>query len=201
MKKIVILACLLFPSLAMAQYYSAPPPNSRLPGGFHNRSNSLIFGFSLGLGGMSENGEDIECANCEYSSLSGQGSIHLGGFIAPRFALMGELQANVQTLEAGGFEGDATLVQSALMLAGQFWLTPQLWIKGGIGFANLQVQDDYFGDSRPENGGAIMGAVGFEVFSTRRFAVDIQGRILNASYDSLDSNVTSYSVGVGFNWF
>lgn len=200
MKKLVILACLLFPSLAFAQYYAGAPPNSRQPGGFHNRSNSLIFGVSLGLGGMSENGEDIECFNCEYSTLSGQGSLHLGGFVAPRFAIMGELQANVQTLEANGFDGNTTLVQTALMLAGQFWLTPQLWIKGGIGFANLQVQDDYY-ESQPENGGAIMGAIGFEVFSSRRFSVDIQGRLLNASYDSLDSNITAGSVGVGFNWF
>ncbi|HWO24966.1 MAG TPA: hypothetical protein VNO30_39775 [Kofleriaceae bacterium] len=201
MKKIIILACLLFPSLAFAQYYSAPPPASTFPGGFHNRTGRLIFGFSLGVGGMSDRGGDIECANCEYSTLAGLLSGHIGGFLGPRFALMGEAQANMQTLATDGFD-DTTLVQTALMLAGQYWVTPQLWIKGGIGFANLQVEDSYYGTvSRPENGGAIMGAIGFELLSARNFSIDLQGRLINGSYKGIDNNVTAGSVGIGINWF
>jgi outer membrane protein with beta-barrel domain len=199
MKKIIILACLLFPSMAFAQYYS-PAPSSQYPGGFHNRTGRLMFGFSAGLGGMSDKGGDIECANCAYGTLSGQLEGHIGGFLGPRFALMGEAQANLQTLETDGFS-DTTLVQSALMLAGQYWLTPQLWIKGGIGFANLQVQDDYGGVSRPENGTALMGAAGFELLSARFFSVDLQGRLINGSYKGIDDNVTAFSIGLGINWY
>ena len=122
MKKLIILAFLLLPSVAMAQYY-AGPPNPQHPGGFHNRSGRVIFGGSLGLGGMSDRGGDIECANCDYGTLSGQGAVHLGGFLGPRFALMGEIQVNMQTLATDGID-DTVLVQSALMIAAQYWVTP-----------------------------------------------------------------------------
>lgn len=206
MKKIIILACLLFPSLAFAQYYSAPPPSSQFPGGFHNRTGRLIFGGSLGLGGMEDNGGDIECTNC--SSVSGQIAGHLGGFIGPRLALMGELQGNFQTLESDRFTGDTSvLTQGALMLAAQYWVTPQLWIKGGIGFASLQVDRSYYGDgiidesTIPENGLAVMGAIGFELLSARFFSLDLQGRLLNGSYDEIGYNITAASIGLGLNWF
>jgi hypothetical protein len=199
MKKIIILACLLFPSMAFAQYYSAPGPSSQYPGGFHNRTGRLIFGGSLGLGGMSDKGGDINCANCDYGTVSGEISGHIGGFLGPRFALMGEAQANMQTLATDGFD-DTVLVQTALMLAGQYWVTPQLWIKGGIGFADLQVQDS-FGASRPENGGALMGAIGFELLSARYLSIDLQGRLINGSYKGIDNNITAASIGIGVNWF
>jgi hypothetical protein len=206
MKKIIILACLLFPSIAFAQYYSAPPPNSQHPGGFHNRSRGVIFGGSIGLGGMEDNGGDIECFNCD--SIAGQIAFHLGGFISPRMALMGELQGNFQTLSSDQFTGEtAVLTQGALMLAAQYWITPQLWIKGGIGFSSLQVDYSYYGDgiidesSAPENGVALMGAVGFELLSARRFSVDLQARLLNGSYDQGSYNLTAGSIGIGLNWF
>src|SRR5262249_22630289 len=145
-----------------------------------------------------------ECVNCNYGTLAGQGAVHLGGFLGPRFALMGEVQVNAQTLEATRF-GETTLVQGALMIAGQYWVTPQLWIKGGIGFANLQVEDQYFdgtvGAYQPENGTALMGAAGFELLSAQRFSVDLQGRLLNGAYRGIDNNVTAFSIGIGVNWF
>jgi hypothetical protein len=200
MKKIIILACLLFPSLAFAQYYSAPAPSAQHPGGFHNRAGRLMFGFSAGLGGMSDKGGDIECINCDYGTLTGQVSGHIGGFIGPRLALMGEAQANAQTLATDGYD-DTILVQSALMFAAQYWITPQLWIKGGLGFANLQVEDTYFGVvSRPENGMSLMGAIGFEILSARYISLDLQGRFLNGSYDGIDNNITAGSSGLGINW-
>ncbi|HEY0252868.1 MAG TPA: hypothetical protein VGC41_15135, partial [Kofleriaceae bacterium] len=48
---------------------------------------------------------------------------------------------------------------------------------------------------------AIMGAVGFELFSSRWFAVDLQGRIIEGAYNSGDDHVTAANVGVGFNWY
>lgn len=208
MKKLIILALLFAPSLAFAQYYSQPPPNSTLPGGFHNRTGRLMFGGSLGLGAMNDDFGDIECTNCDYGTLAGQGALHLGGFIGPRLALMAEVQGNAQTLSSDRYSGDtSTLVQGALMIAAQFWVTPQLWVKGGVGFARLQVERSYFGDgivdesSVPENGLALLGAVGFELLSARHFSIDLQGRLINGSYDAIDNNVTAGSIGIGINWF
>lgn len=206
-KSLLILCVLAFVALgaseASAQYYNGPPPNSRLPGGFHNRMGRLAFGFSLGVGGMSDSGGDITCTGCDYNPLSAEVSGHIGGFLTPRFALLGEVQGNIQTLSFGDNINtpDTQLVQSALMIAGQYWLTPQLWIKGGIGFADLRIQDSFGGESRPEGGMALMGAVGIELFSARYLAVDLQGRLLNGSYKGIDDNITAASVGIGINWY
>jgi hypothetical protein len=174
-----------------------------MPGGFHDRTGRLAFGGSLGLGGMHDDFGDIDCANCDSVAVELGG--HLGGFVSPRLALMGEVQLNGQTLQVNNDGTDTSLVQSALMFAAQYWVTPQLWIKGGIGFANLQLQDsDAFGvfaESEPENGTALMGAVGFELLSAQFFSVDLQGRVLNGSYKGIDDNITALSIGIGINWF
>src|SRR5688500_3609305 len=104
----LLLALLLAPGAASAQgYYGGgggygpgygpPPPPARLPGGFHDRRGRLMFGFSLGLGVMKENGVELDCQGCGYSPLAGQASGHIGGFVGPRLALMGELHGNIQT--------------------------------------------------------------------------------------------------------
>jgi hypothetical protein len=194
--------------------YYAPQPGyapapQQLPGGFHRRGGRIIFGGNVGLGGMSLNGQDLDCVDCNYGTLSLQLAGHIGGFVGPRLALMAELQGNFQTLSSDRFTGDTTtLVQGALMFAGQYWLTPQLWVKGGIGVSNLRTERSYYGDGVidevqevPENGLAVMGAVGYELFSAPRFSVDLQGRIINGSYDQTDNNVSAASIGIGVNWF
>lgn len=210
-KTVFVLAFLLAPGLAAAQgYYGggpgySSPPASQLPGGFHNRQGRVTFGFNLGLGAMHDDIGDIDCANC--SDISGELGGHIGGFIGPRLALMGELQGNAQTLAVDSYGGTETLVQTALMIAAQYWVTPQFWIKGGIGFANLRVDWSAYGDgiidaqTRPENGLALLGAAGFELLSARNFSVDLQGRLINGSYDGIDNSVTGVSIGVGLNWF
>ena len=161
----------------------------------------IAWGFSLGLGGMHDDGGKITCDNCSYNPLAAHVEGHIGGFLSPRFALLFEVQANVQTLHADAY-GDTTLSQSALMAAGQYWLTPQLWIKGGLGFAHLDVNDNFNGTYSPVGDGvAVMGGIGFELLSARNFAVDLQGRIIEGSYDGINDHVTSGTIGVGLNWY
>ncbi len=198
----------LAPDTASAQpagYYGpgGGPVNSTLPGGFHNRQGRLMFGGAFGLGGMSDDVGDIGCNGCDYNPISFGFMGHIGGFLSPRFALMFEGQVNGQQVSQAAFpEDDAFLYQSAAMVAGQYWITPQLWVKGGIGFAHLEEQSaDGFFQSNIDNGTAIMGAIGYEVFSSRLFSVDLEGRLLNGAYKGIDNNITAGTVGVGVNWF
>jgi len=46
-----------------------------------------------------------------------------------------------------------------------------------------------------------MGAIGFELMSARYFAVDLQGRIIEGTYNSGNDHVTAANIGVGFNWY
>lgn len=183
-------------------YYAAPPT---LPGGFHDRMGRLALGFSIGLGGMSTSEGQVPCSGCDYNPAAFEVDFHVGGMIAPRLALMLEVQANGQTVQSvAGGEGTVTLVQGTAMAAAQYWLTPKLWIKGGIGAAHLSYDynDAYGSTSDPiDNGAAVMGALGYELYSTREFSVDLQGRIIEGSYKGIDDQITSGSVGVGFNWY
>ena len=204
-------AILLAPAAAAAQpsygppppqgYYSQPTPQTA--GGFHDRTGRMALGFSLGLGGMQVGDDDVTCANCGYDPIAAEFDFHIGGMMSPRFALLFEVQGNAQTVEENAF-GARSLVQATAMVAGQYWVSPQLWLKGGIGAASLSYSYDDGYESQSENideGMALMGAVGYEVLSARNFSIDLQGRLVAGTYEKFDQQVTAGPVGVGFNWY
>ena len=205
-KSILILALIVAPAVASAQGYygggpgyGAPP----LPGGFHNRQGRLAFGGSLGLGYMNANGQAVDCAGCDANPVTGEGDLHLGGFIGPRIALMFEGQVNVQQVALDP-ANDATLSQTLLLGALQFWITPQLWVKGGIGLAYLNFNDNVAGTTSQSDGGlGLLGGIGFELLSARNFAVDLQGRLTEGTYrtNGQTDNITSGTIGIGINWY
>jgi len=201
-KSLLVLAIVCAPALASAQgYYGRGHQGSTVPGGFHNRAGRLMYGFSIGLGGMHDDGSTITaCDNCDFKPLAFEGDFHLGGMLTPQFGLMFEGQLNVQTVHSDFFNGDTTLTQAAAMFAAQFWVLPQVWLKGGVGFASLQ-KDDTFVTSDIGGGLAVMGGAGIELFSARNFAIDLQARIIEGTYNSGRDHVTSGTIGLGFNWF
>jgi len=219
MKRIASLAlfgaALLAPAVASAQGYYGPPPGGGgyyaqppglLPGGYFDRTGRLALGFSIGLGGMSSSNQgDIGCPSCDWNPVAGEADFHVGGMLSPQFALLFELQLNAQTIDqVNQGEGTVTLSQGVAMIAGQYWVTPHLWIKGGIGAAHLSYDfnDAYQTQSEPiDNGAALMAGAGYEVYATREFAVDLQARIIEGTYKGIDDQITSGTVGVGFNWY
>ena len=202
-KSLLVLAILCAPVVASAQGYyyrgrGAPEP---VPGGFHNRAGHLTLGFGIGLGGMGDNGSAItSCDNCNYNPLALELDGHIGGMLTPRFGLMFEAQFNGQTIHSDFLNGDTTLSQGAAMIAAQVWLLPILWVKGGLGFASLQTDDTFF--TRDLGSGlAVMGAVGVELMSARSFALELQGRLIEGTYNSGNDHVTSGTIGLGINWY
>ncbi|MEZ4363976.1 MAG: hypothetical protein R3B48_27630 [Kofleriaceae bacterium] len=184
-------------------YYSQQP--STTPGGFWDRGGGIIWGIGLGVGNMTAGSGPIECVNCSYDPVAWEVEFHVGGMVSPRLAILGEFQGNVQTLEvvAGG-EGTKSLAQIGLMLAAQYWITPQLWVKGGLGFAHLayNYDDAYQSQDEPIDDGAIvLGGIGYEILSGRNFAVDLQGRYIVGSYDGINDSVSSATIGFGINWY
>ncbi|HEY6174166.1 MAG TPA: hypothetical protein VIX73_06970 [Kofleriaceae bacterium] len=198
-KSFLVLAILCIPALASAQGYYGPRQGTTVPGGFHNRAGRLTFGIGGGLGGMHDDTGSIGCASCDFNVLAAEGDFHIGGMVSPRLGFMLEGQFNSQQVDANTVNGDVFLTQGALMFAAQFWVIPQLWIKGGIGGASLHVDDAFFTNDAG-TGGALLGAAGVEVFSARNFAFEVQGRIIEGLY-SHDYHVTSGTIGLGINWY
>jgi hypothetical protein len=202
-KYLLVLAILFAPVVASAQGYYGRGGRHRqaLPGGFHDRAGRLAIGFGVGLGGMHDGGSAItSCTNCDFSPLTLEGDFHIGGMLTPRFALLFEAQGNIQTIQRNLPDGDTVLSQGAGMIAAQVWVLPQLWLKGGLGFATLRVDDAFFIEDFG-SGGAVMGAIGVELLSAPNFALDLQGRLIQARYNSLDDEITSGTVGLGISWY
>lgn len=179
-------------------YYATPPPPIHAP---YWQRRGLTIGFGFGVGGMSAESGPIECAGCDYDPAAGGFDFHIGGMISPRLALVFEIWGTAQALESSG---RTMLVQTMAMVGLQYWLTRQLWIKGGVGAANLSVSydDGRGGDSEDiDTGGAIMGAIGYEIMSSRRFAIDLQLRVGSGTYSGIDDQINAATFGVGFNWF
>lgn len=180
--------------------YYAQPPAPIMDDGFFYREGFTI-GFGLGFGGMSSDSNVTDCSNCDYEPAAVGLDFHLGGMVNHRLALMGEYWGTFQSVEQSG---RTVLGQSMLLFAAQYWVTPQLWIKGGIGIAQLSesYDDGFEGDTLEiDDGGAMMGALGYEILSSDRFSLDLQGRLGSASYDGIGDNITAGTISLGVNWY
>src|SRR4029079_18693898 len=83
----------------------------------------------------------------------------------------------------------------------QYWVTPQLWLKGGLGFSQVRV-DDAFGGSDAEYGfGGQIGVV-FELVSSTRFALDLSAKVSHGTFKDGGQTVglSNAAVLVGFHW-
>ena len=83
----------------------------------------------------------------------------------------------------------------------RFWLLKRLWLQGGISSARAISETDAATDSI--SGVGVSGAAGFEIFSRRKWSLDVALRLSGATYRE-DSELKSQSVALtaAFNvWF
>lgn len=176
-------------SVAFAQP-GAPGPEPAPELGVVQRSGFLI-GFSLGGGSFALQ----DCDECE--TLSGLGlDIHLGGMITPRLALMFDGSGVAHSLEDGG-----SVVHVIDTIAAQYWVTPRVWVKGGVGVGQLSVNDDTGARvAESETGTGVLLAGGVELLQTESFALDLQLRGSAVTYDEANT-ISMGSINLGFNWY
>jgi hypothetical protein len=198
---VVLLTVLGSVSIAEAQgypppYYPPPPPPPPPHGVYRG---GLVFGFSGGVGA-------IHTDNCgDACGVAGMGEGHIGGMINPRMALLLEIWVADHPWSAGGSSFET--INSFFTGAAQYWVNDIVWIKGGLGVAEIHEDTGYgYGYTYASNsstGFALFGAAGVEVMQSYNFALDIQLRIGNGFYsDSLGSfSVQNYGLLVGFNWY
>lgn len=202
------LLCAAIPSLASAQSYPPPPPGpaagpATAPMGQVGarvvpERKGLTLGIGLGAGGMESDDGPIECFDCD-DSVAGSADFHVGLMLNPRLAIMYEAWGTGQALNAAA---DVTLVQVLSMAAAQYWLTPRLWVKAGIGTAHLSESMSGDNDSKEiDTGVAGMAAVGIELIQGPRWALDVQLRGGSGTYEGIDDKVFQGTLQVGLNWY
>ena len=197
----LLVALIAAPAFALAQ--SGPPPRGPSYGslqdddGFFLR-RGLAGGLGFGLGALSTDSGIFDCPDCVVHPVAVSISGHLGWMLDHRTSLGGAYWGQVQRLD---FHGDAYGWQHMLMGAVQHWLTPQFWIKGGLGLASLQVS---YWDGFAEElnvGTAVMAAAGYEVIFTPDFAFDIQVRLGSGMYRYVSDRASTAVIGVGVSWY
>src|SRR5690349_17720387 len=91
----------LLPTAASAQRYGYQPgygASPTMPGGFQDRGGQPMWGVSIGLGGLSLDGDQVTCATCNYSPIGAEVDGHIGGMLNERFGLALEIQVNAKTV-------------------------------------------------------------------------------------------------------
>jgi hypothetical protein len=178
-------------SKASAQYYGrpryyAPAPAYYPPSAYRS---GLVLGGSIGFGGLTAEACDI-CG----SGLSLEG--HIGGMLNPQAALMLDVWTVIHPVDNIS-DTTSTLYTGAL----QFWLTPILWLKGGLGLGNTTFGNNIDGFTGA-TAFAIMGGAGVELVQRGPFALDLQGRVGHTFFSNADGGaVTQYAFMIGFNWY
>ena len=144
------------------------------------------FIFGLGLGGG-----QITCDGCK-SLNGGAAGLHLGGMVNEKLAIVLDSSGVVKQ------EEDVTLSSAVLGPAVQYWVSPRVWIKGGVGGGRLIASIDKVTTSS-EWGLGFMGGLGVEALQKKKFTIDLQFRFTTAS---IEGERTSNFFGlVGFNFY
>ena len=206
LRLVVLSAVLVVPAIASAQPGGPPPPPPPGYGGGYYAGPppgryGLTLGVGLGIGGMDSDSNLAQCFDCDYEPGAVGFDFHIGGMINPQMAALFELWAHGQAIDSTGAN---VLTQTMLMGAIQYWLSPQFWLKGGLGISALDVQYDdgyYVEEDSIDQGLAIMGAAGFEVFHSTPFSCDLQLRLGSGSYDGIGEQVNVGMLGIGLNWY
>jgi hypothetical protein len=201
---VVLLTVLGSVSIAEAQgypppYYPPPPPPPPPHGVYRG---GLVYGFSAGVGAIHVN-------NCgDACGVAGLLEGHIGGMINPRTALMLEIWGADHPWSAGGSSFET--INTFFTGAAQFWVNDIVWIKGGLGVAEIRedFNTGYYGygytyASASSTGFAMFGAAGVEVLQSYNFALDIQVRIGNGFYSDSGGSFSAqnFAAMVGFNWY
>jgi len=137
---------------------------------------SLTFGGALGAGSLR-----ADCDDCRSSFEAFGASGHIGLLITPRIAVLLDLWIMAHV------EGFLTVYQNINTVAGQFWITPRLYLKAGVGNANAGYHwRGIFVDrqDRTESAPGVTVGAGYEILFSGHAAFDIQFRYGTGFYDT-----------------
>jgi hypothetical protein len=177
---------------ATAAHAQPAAPASRASG-----REGLFLGFHVGGGNMSC--ESVgEAEICDGVTEAWSGAFDLGTMLRPHLALSGEIWVM-------GHTEDYVTITNAISTVGLvLWVTPRLWLRGGLGAAIARWQ--YKGpliqlDDETESVPAAMVAIGYELKASPDFAIDLQLRGGTGYYRDEQAETHNAAFAVGFTWY
>ena len=142
----------------------------------------FIIGFGVGRGKMT-------CKDC--ASRTGPfASIHIGGMITEKLALVMDYSEVSRTTDSDAF---SSVAGPAL----QYWVSPRVWVEGGVGGSHRSSGQSLYRGSKA--GLAFLAGVGVDVVQKGRFAIDLQARFTTARVEGVRAN--NFMALVGLNLY
>jgi opacity protein-like surface antigen len=120
--------------------------------------------------------------------------VHLGRMVHPRLGLVVDGWVTSHPAQGAG------VVDAIATLGPRLWLSPTLWLWGGVGLGRSCIES-MLGESC-ELGLGFAAGVGYEIATADFFALDLEfraGDILESEMSA--PTATVMSVGLGFTWF
>lgn len=189
------LALVLFVGTASAQdYYGKQAAHVR---------DGLQLGFGFG-------GGDIDCTDCDTGLDAFGADFHIGKMLNPNLSIGGQVWTMGHSEELDGIDATATLFHTIITANAQYWVLPRLWLRGGLGvaYASVSIESDLIDiEAQSEAGLGLMAGVGYEVLTTRTFALDLEMQFGAGFYsneddpEASDVEARNISFGLGFTWF
>lgn len=168
---------------------------------FEVQRSGFIFGTAFGASSLQLNTNNLS-KETQYSISFP--NFKIGSMISNRSAVLVYLPGSIYRYKLEGRERDRGF--EGIIPSYQYWMNNRWWVLGGIGlcldapaFYDIKNEEErkfYFGPSA-------ITAVGYEVWSKGKFALDVQGRI-NYGYANIPEgrrNGLAVNVMLGFNWY
>jgi hypothetical protein len=175
---------------------AAPPARADLL--LSTSRSGITFGGELGFGTVAC--DETNDGGCESFNSAPGLDVHLGGMLSPRLALVGDVWGMRHA------EDHSTFSQAIATAGLRVWLLRSIWLAGGIGAARVS----WTYDSGPlslmdqtDTVPAVMGAIGWELISTPKLAVEVSLRAGAGFYgDSEDkTELRNVQLGIGLSFF
>ena len=162
---------------------------------FRPERDGLMLGFSLGFGAVKFGDGNDE----DNSYGGGGGSFYIGWFLNRKVAIMFDVEASAFSV---GYR-DAVFTSAVSTAAAKAYLTDSLWVKGGIGWAQLFYEDE-FSQGQSDPGFGLMAGAGIDLMSRRKWALGLEINAAVGSYDvgaRDNATVSNGSLMVGFHFY
>lgn len=165
----------------------------------YGERNGATFGIAVG-------GGTIGCSDSDGSDCGGTGDLDAGGvsmragfMISPGLALAGEVWAMSRT------ENEFNVSQAIAAATLRGWLSPRLWLQGGVGVARSAAEVELGDDSlelmsETDYVPAAVAGIGVELISTDHLALDLELKGGSGLYED-DIQVYNLSAGVGVSFY
>jgi len=167
------------------------------------KTKGFVIGTSIGVSHSIQSFPNKSQSNTDFGF-----DLKLGYMLKPNFALL--LTTNVSGYDYSGIGRDRKRDFGILAPTVQYWFHERFWVQAGIGlgldapvFFDIKDPDNNKEETQYHTGFGILGAIGYEFYQTKKFALDLKARMTYRNVNITEGKTTgvSPSILIGINFY